>query len=192
MSIIHERIVEISKKHGLSHNGGNLTCASIIEEIYSNKKEDEPFILSCGHNSLSLFCVLEKRYGYDAEELYLKHGTHPNRDMEHKIWCSTGSLGHGILIGCGMALANRNRNVYVLISDGEAFEGTMWECANVIHKYQIHNLKIHMNWNHWGAYDRVEKPFIDRVCEIFPTIQIHETNVEEFGLTGQSAHYCKL
>jgi transketolase len=193
MSSIQERIISISKKHGLSHNGGNLTCASIIEEIYSIKKEDEPFVLSCGHNSLSLFCVLEKMYGFDAEQLYLKHGTHPNRDMEHKIWCSTGSLGMGIGISCGMALANRNRDVYVLISDGEAFEGICWEISNVIRKYNITNLKIYFNFNGFGAFDEIDTKFGERVIDLFyPNINLRVTRFEDYGLSGQSAHYCKL
>ena len=189
MSIIHDRILEISKKHNLSHLGSNLTATNIIADIYFEKKEDEPFILSCGHSFLGLAVLLEQHYGFDAEQLYLKHGTHPNRSIEDKIYCSTGSLGMGISIALGMAIANRDKNVYCLISDGESFEGVIWEVANVVRKYEITNLKLYCNYNGWSAYDMVNIDFINRLELIFPNIKIVSTSVENYGLTGQSAHY---
>jgi len=192
MSKLEVRIIKISKKHGLSHNGSNLTCVGIIDEIYSIKKDDEPFILSCGHSFLSLAVVLEKYYGFNAEELYLKHGTHPNRDMEHKIWCSTGSLGHGFLISIGMAIANPNKKTYCLISDGEMFEGAIYEGANVISKYKIDNLVVYLNFNGLSAYDEVPETMKDKIKALMPNINIVDTKVEDYGLTGLSAHYCKL
>ena len=140
MNRLHNRIIEISKKHHLSHLGSSLTSCDIIDEIYRVKKENEPFILSCGHSGLGLYCVLEKHYGFDAEKLYLKHGTHPHRDLGDKICCSTGSLGMGLGIAVGMALADRSKNVYCLISDGEMYEGSIYEAANVIKKYNVTNL----------------------------------------------------
>ena len=192
MSIIHDRIIDISKKHGLTHLGGCLTSADIIDQIYSVRQKDDPFILSCGHNALALYVVLEKYLGLDAEALCLKHGTHPNRDIADGIYCSTGSLGWGLVISLGMAMADRNKNVWCLISDGESFEGTIWECANVMHRYKVDNLKIHLNWNGWAAYHSVSRDFIERVKGIFPKIIIHETSVEKYHLKGQSAHYVKI
>lgn len=192
MNELHERIIEISKKHHLAHLGSNLTSVNIIDEIYSIKKPDEPFVLSMGHAGLSLYCILEKYYGFDAEKLYLKHGTHPNRDLSDKIFCSTGSLGHGISIACGMALADRTKNVYCLISDGESFEGIVFESANVIRKYNVTNLKLYINWNKFSAYDSVPDWMLTNICTIFPEINVRHTNVEDYGLTGLSAHYITL
>lgn len=193
MNALHNRIIEISKKHNLSHLGSCLTAVNIISDIYFLKKEDEPFILSCGHSFLGLAVVLEQHYGFDAEKLYLKHGTHPNRDLEDKIYCSTGSLGQGLGIALGMAMADRTKNVYCLISDGESFEGIVWEVANVIYKYEVDNLKVYCNWNGFGAYDKMEPGQEERLSQIFDwNIKIIRTNVEDYGLTGQAAHYCKL
>lgn len=192
MNSLHRRIKEISKKHKLSHLGSCLTAVDIIDRIYVNKHEGEPFVLSSGHAGLALYVVLEKHLGKDAEALYLKHGTHPNRDIEDGIYCSTGSLGWGLTIALGMAMSNKERNVHVLISDGEAFEGTTWETANVMHRYSVDNLKVHLNWNGWAAYHSVGRKFIERVIAIFPSIKIHNTTVEDYGLSGQSAHYVKL
>jgi transketolase len=192
MNGLHKRILEISRKHNLSHLGSCLTAVDIIDGIYAKRKEDEPFILSCGHSALALFVVLEKYLGKDAEALCLKHGTHPTRNLGDGVYCSTGSLGWGLPIALGMAMADRKRLVHCLISDGEAFEGTIWETANIMHRYKVDNLKVHLNWNGWAAYHCVKRDFIERVLAIFPKIQLHETTVENYGLSGQSAHYCKL
>jgi len=152
----------------------------------------EPFVLSCGHASLALYVVLEKYLGVNAEELYQKHGTHPNRDIENGIYCSTGSLGWGITIAAGMAFADRDKNVWCLISDGEAFEGSIWEVANVMHRYKLDNLKVCLNWNGWSAYHSVSRNFVERVKAIFPSISVCETDVKDYGFKGLEAHYVKL
>jgi len=188
--MLHKRIREISKKYGLLHLGSNLTSVDIIDEIYAIKNKDDKFVLSCGHSSIALYVVLEKYYGIDAEELYLKHGVHPGRDQF--IDCSTGSLGLGLPIALGMALADKRRNVYCLISDGEAFEGTIWETANVMRKYLLKNLYVYLNFNGWSAYDSVEKWMINNLTTVMPSIIVKMTRVEDYGLEGLSAHYVRL
>jgi transketolase len=189
MNTIKNRILDISKKHNLSHIGSCMTAADIISDIYFDKKKDEPFILSSGHAGLALYCVLEAYHGQDAEELYLKHGTHPNRDLADGIYCSTGSLGLGLSIALGMAISNKDRNVYCLISDGESFEGICYEVANVIHKYKVSNLKIYLNYNGFAAYDSVGQDHINRLKVLFPEMKVIKTNVEDYGLKGLEAHY---
>jgi len=192
MNILHDRIIEISKKHHLSHLGSNLTAVDIIDEIYQIKKEDEPFILSCGHCGLGLYTVLEKYYDFDAEKLYLKHGTHPHRDLTDKIYCSTGSLSNGLMIALGMAISNKNKNVYCLISDGEIYEGVCWEVANIMRKYKVENLKVYLNFNEWAAYDSVPQWMVDNIIRIMPCIEVWHSKVEDYGLNGLSAHYVTL
>jgi len=192
MNELHSRILSISKQYGLSHLGSCLTSVDIIDEIYKTRQFDEPFILSSGHAGLALYVVIEKYYGIDAEYLFRLHGTHPDRDIANKIYCSTGSLGHGIGIALGMALADRSKNVYCLISDGECFEGSIWESANVIRKYKVNNLKIHLNYNGYSAYDKVDRRMVGLMCEIAPTITVHYTDVRDYGLEGLKAHYVKI
>jgi transketolase len=136
--------------------------------------------------------VIEKYEGINAEEIYKKVGAQPHRNKECGICCSTGSLGQGLPIALGMALADRTKNVYCLISDGEMFEGTMWETANVMRKYKVTNLKIYLNFNGWAAYDKVEEWMLNKVMDIFPTIRVRRTKVEDYGLKGLSAHYIQL
>lgn len=189
---LHQRIREISKKHNLSHVGSCLTACDIIDEIYQKRKEDEPFILSCGHAGLALYVVLEKYLGKDAEALYLKHGTHPNRDLGDGIYCSTGSLGLGLPIALGMAMADRSKKVWCLISDGEATEGTIWEVARNICRQEVTNLKIYLNYNGWGAYGKVDFALLEDLFLLLPQMEVRRTSVKDHGFEGQEAHYAKL
>lgn len=190
MSILHDRIMEISRKYKLSHLGSCLTAVDIIDEIYSVKNKEDRFVLSCGHAGLALYVVLAKYIGgaLDAEELFKFHGVHPNRDCGG-IHCSTGSLGQGLPIALGMAMADRSRNVYCLISDGEATEGTIWEVGNVMRKYSVDNLKVYCNWNGWGAYDATDANIAYLLRKLIPGITIVFTSVQQYGFKGQDAHY---
>ncbi len=187
---LKDRIIEISRKHGLSHLGSCLTAVDIIAGIYEAMALKDKFVLSCGHAGLALYVVLE-RYGYDAEKLLHDCGIHPT--ITDGIHCSTGSLGQGLPIALGMAMADRHKDVYCLISDGECSEGSIWETANVMNKYAIRNLKIYVNYNGWGAYDPVPEELMIDVKMIIPSIKIINTDFSEFDfLNGQDAHYCTL
>lgn len=194
MNKLERRILEISHKLKLSHIGSCLSVVNVIDQIYGMKKKDEPFILSNGHAALALYCVLEKYEGQDAEALFHKHGVHPNRDPEAGIWASAGSLGHGLGIALGYAFSNKDRTVYVTISDGEAAEGSIWEALAVGRKYQLENLRIALIANGWGAYDPVDWEDLDtRINSFYPTMMV-KTNMFSYPdfLQGQDAHYIAL
>ena len=113
---LNKRILEISIKHKLSHLGSCFTTLPIIYEIYSKKRPEDKFVLSNGHAGLALYVVLEHFYNVDAEHLLETYGIHPERDIENFIDVSTGSLGLGITIATGMALANSNIKVYCIMN----------------------------------------------------------------------------
>lgn len=189
MNALEKRILELAHKHHLSHIGSCLAVVNTLDRIYSIKKKDEPFILSNGHAGLALYVVLEKYEGADAEELLLKHGVHPSKDTG--IWASTGSLGHGIGIAVGYALADRNRTVYVTISDGEAAEGSVWEALAVARKYELENLRVALIANGYSAYDKVEVDDLDiRINNFYPTLLV-KSNMFAYPdfMQGLSAHY---
>jgi transketolase len=101
--------------------------------------------------------------------------------------CSTGSLGHGLPIALGMALADRSRNVYCLISDGELAEGSIYEAYRVKWDYKVDNLKIYINHNGWGAYRTAE--VYDFFADDSDTVVV-KTNSDQLSfLKGQDAHY---
>ena len=188
---LKKRILEIAYKHKLGHLGSYLSAVPIIDEIYRNKSSEDIFILSSGHAALALYVVLEKYEGKNAEELFIKHGGHPHRDEKNGIYCSTGSLGLGITVAVGRALANKNRKVYVLISDGESAEGSVWEALRFIKESNLSNIQIYVNVNGYAAYDKVDvKYLVDRLKVFLPTINIRYTSVNQYSfLRGLNAHY---
>lgn len=184
MTPLERRILDISFRHELSHIGSCLTSAGIIDSIYARMGGRDKFVLSCGHAGLALYCVLEKYIlGRNAEDMLIKHGIHPNLDLPNNIDCSTGSLGQGICIALGIALADRSRNVYCLLSDGEVAEGSVYEALNVVEKYHVDNLKVYINFNGYSAYDKVE---------VIRANKVHFINTKDhwfMKLFGQEAHY---
>jgi len=188
---LKKRIVEIAYKHKLGHLGSYLSSIEIIDEIYSKMNKDDIFILSSGHASLAMYVCIEKYFGIDAEMLFLKHGGHPHRDEENKIYCSTGSLGLGLPIALGRALANPNRKVWVLISDGEAAEGSIWESLKTIQELNINNIEVFVNINGLCAYKEVDMDYISiRLKAFLPRIELRYTTVEQYPfLKGLNAHY---
>ena len=188
---LEKRIIDISFKYKTSHLGSCLTTVRLIDAIYQVKKPKDIFILSVGHAGLALYVVLEKNYGINAEYLFKKHGVHPNRDLGDKIIASTGSLGHGIGIAVGMAIANKKRNVYVLMSDGECAEGSVWEALRVASELRLDNLKVMVVCNGYSAYGKVDVNWLDmRLVNFFPVIcqRVNLYSGPEF-LQGLKAHY---
>ena len=188
---LKKRIVEIAYKHKLGHLGSYFSALEIIDSIYQKMNKDDIFILSSGHAALALYVCLEKYRGQDAEALFIKHGGHPHWDEEAGIFCSTGSLGLGITIALGRAVANKNRKVWVLVSDGECAEGSVWEALKTIVEQDITNIEVHVNANGYAAYRNVDLVYLEnRLKEFLPNIQIHYTSVEHFSfLKGLNAHY---
>ena len=188
---LKKRILEIAYKHKLSHLGSYLSAVDIIDEIYKSKNKEDIFILSSGHAALALYAALEKYEGKNAEELFLKHGGHPHRDEENGIYCSTGSLGLGIPVAVGRALADKNRKVHVLISDGESAEGSVWEALRFIKESNLSNIEVYVNVNGYAAYDKVDVKYLeDRLKAFLPTINIRYTSVNQYPfLRGLNAHY---
>ena len=190
MKKLYRRLLDICYENKLHHLGSYFSCIHIIDEIYKNKKDDDIFILSSGHSVVALYVVLEKYYGLDAVELHKKYGDHPKRNEVDKLHCSTGSLGMGITVAVGRALANPNRNVYCLLSDGECAEGSVWESLRFAFENKLSNLKIYVNANGWAAYDPVDLDYLEKRIKAFhPDVNFVRTTVEHFGLKGLHAHY---
>jgi len=140
---IRRRILEISQLHGAIHIGGAFSCLEMVDVIYHGlmRRTDDgnfcdDFILSKGHGTMVLYVILEKLGIMPSEEIEKyctasgRLGMHPDRGTPGII-TSTGSLGHGFGMGAGMALYekvfNGDRDVYVVMSDGELQEGSVWE-----------------------------------------------------------------
>lgn len=194
MSPLERRLFEITYNEKLIHLSSCLSALPIIEEIYAEKKEDEIFILSNGHAGLALYVVLEEKYGIDPVMLLHKHGIHPSKDLENKLFCSTGSLGSGLPIAVGRALADRTKNVYCMISDGEAAEGSIWEALRFAHVAKLDNLKIYANINGMSAYEYLDVDYlVQRLTTFLPTINIRISDPPEWPFAkGLLTHYYPL
>jgi transketolase N-terminal domain/subunit len=120
---LKNKILSISYRLKIPHVGSNITAIEILEEMFNVKNSEDVVIISAGHYALAYYVMLEKYYGIDAEALYENDGGHPHLDEKNYIFSSSGSLGLGLCVAVGRAFYNRNRDVYVLISDGECAEG---------------------------------------------------------------------
>ncbi|MDD5633650.1 MAG: transketolase [Candidatus Omnitrophica bacterium] len=158
---IRENILKISNKSGHGHIP---TCFSVVEVLYALYsiikcdpkdplyKNRDIFVLSKGHAALALYCILAQFGYFDIKKVYSlgsfmsDFGCHADRFKVPGIEVSTGSLGHGIGVATGMALALRiqksQRHVYTLIGDGEANEGAVWEAIMVASDLRLSNLTV--------------------------------------------------
>jgi transketolase len=194
MSELERRLIDITYQERLSHLSSTLSALPIIEEIYAEKKADEVFILSNGHAGLALYVVLEKYHGVDPVAMLHKHGIHPGRDPENHLYCSTGSLGSGLPIAVGHALATPNRQVYCMISDGEAAEGSIWEALRFIADNNITNLHVYANINGMGAYDMVDTQQLSHRLQAFlPRINLRFSDPHKWSFAEDLlTHYYVL
>lgn len=188
------RCLGISHKLGLTHLSSVLTSVDIIDKLFLAMGEDDKFILSNGHAFLALAVVLEKNGIADAEELAKRHGTHPNRDIDNKIWASTGSLGQGLPIAVGMAVARPDIDIYVLVSDGEMAEGSCWEALRIAGELRLENLKVACNANGYSALDKVDGDLLDARMQLFYPSLVVKTDMFKYPdfLQGVQGHYHKM
>lgn len=191
---LSRRIIDISYKRGLSHLSSCLTSVRLIDNMYQVKKDNEPFILSNGHAALALYVVLEKYFGKDADELFERHGVHPNRDLDDGIYCSTGSLGMGVTVAVGMAIADKTRNVWLLMSDGELAEGSCWEALRIAGDLRLENLRIMVNANSNSAYGKTNVDMLDARMQMFYPSLVVQTDMFKYPHYLQSfdGHYKTL
>jgi transketolase len=146
---VRRGILDLTFYGSSSHLGGSLSAVELLVALYfgamkidpqkPNMPERDRFILSKGHAAPALYAVMAERGFFPKEELktFCKNGTRLQKHIDmHKlpgIDASSGSLGQGLSIGIGMALAdrmdNKDRYVYVVMGDGELQEGQVWEAA---------------------------------------------------------------
>lgn len=158
---IRKEILKIAKASGHGHIP---TCFSVVESLYAvysimkhnpqnpQWEERDIFVLSKGHAALAHYCVLAHFGYFPIEKVYSfgafgsDFGCHADRFKIPGIEASTGSLGHGIGLAVGMALAfkikNTARKVYTIVGDGESNEGTVWEALLVADNLKLDNLTI--------------------------------------------------
>jgi transketolase len=187
------RLLDQSFKFNSHHLGSAFSALPIVLEIYAEKQKEDVFILSSGHAAAALYVVLEQEAKRDSSELFEKMGEHPHRDKSWDIYCTTGSLGMGIAVATGVAIADREKNVYCLVSDGECSEGVFWESIRFIKQNKLTNLYVYVNINGWAGYDKINsKELADEITSMNNLIKIRKTNNYPFEEFGLAAHYMNL
>lgn len=194
LTVLQARILELSRKHNLSHIGSNLSVLPILLEIQRLKRDTDILILDNAHAHLA-HLVLKEYFDSDffAEEKLVKYGIHCDRLAGCDI--SGGSLGHGIGIGIGLAVVNKVRDVYVVVSDGSMQEGSNWEALKIKDDLEVSNLKIYTNFNGYTAVRAFGSKQLytleKRMLEFCDDIKFRYTdNTERF--TGVEGHYIKI
>lgn len=157
---VRRHIIKTCITNGEGHVGSALSCADIITVLYkdimkinlNNDKDPDRdyFILSAGHKCLALYGALIERGIEDPKilETYNKMDTlipgHPYKNLLKGVDFSTGSLGHGLSLGCGLAFGvkylKKSNRIYVLMGDGEQGEGSVWEAASIASHHKLDNI----------------------------------------------------
>ena len=158
---IRRDLIKLSSENGGYHYGGCFSCVEILIALFDKVMEGyvyadrwgDRFILSKGHACWGYYVLLRER-GFNP-----KLEGHPSRDGEG-VHCSTGSMGHGLPTGIGMAMAKKLKGeegkVYILMGDGECQEGTTWESLLIASKYKLDNLVVIIDKNRIQGSGRVE------------------------------------
>lgn len=168
---IRYEIIKMAFKGQASHVGSSLSCVDLIVSLYNSFLNIDPkdpqnsnrdrFILSKGHAVSTLYAILAYKdfFSKNLLETFNLDGStmpeHPTPRCVPGLEAATGSLGHGLSLGIGHALAakilKQNYKVVVLLSDGECNEGSVWEAAMFAPAKKLNNLICIVDYNKWQA-----------------------------------------
>ena len=172
---LRRHVVRMCSRGGSSHVGSGLSIADIIAVLYGGVLRIDParpewserdrFILSKGHAGACVYAALAERGFFDVSVLdaHYRNGSNLSGHVSHKgvpgVERSTGSLGHGLGIGAGMAFNLKHmggsQRVFVVLSDGECDEGSVWEAALFAGHHRLENLCAVIDYNKLQSIGRV-------------------------------------
>lgn len=214
--LIRRHGVEMTHLSGGSHIGAVMSVADIIAVLYAdvmNYRANEPkwdrrdrMILSKGHAGASIYAALAESGFFPVAELktHYANGSRLSGHVSHHlpgVDFSTGSLGHGLSAGVGMAYAIKKEykdcRVYVVLGDGECNEGSIWEAAQFARHYKLDNIVAVVDYNHMQSMD-----FCDNTLEVvnmknkwkafgWNVIEIDGNNHNELKIAFEKAKMCK-
>lgn len=183
---IRENALRMVHRASASHIGTGLSMADILAVLYSGVANVDPrnprapdrdrVILSKGHGAAAFYAALAEAGYFEASELdtFCKDGSPFAGHVSHHVAgvdFSTGSLGHGLSLGCGVALGfKRDRKAgraFVVLSDGECDEGSIWEAVLFAPHHRLDNLVAIVDYNKIQSFGTVKEvldlePFADK------------------------------
>ena len=159
------------------HPGGSLSCSDILAVLYFNEMNINPlkpddksrdrFVLSKGHSAPALYATLAERGYFSKDDLITLRNIdsvfqgHPDMNKVPGIDMTTGSLGQGLSVANGMAIASKmdkmGYRVYCLVGDGELEEGQIWEAAMTSSKFNLDNLCVIVDCNELQLIGKTEE-----------------------------------
>jgi transketolase len=169
ISRARERLLKMHYESGVGHIGGNLSALDCLMVLFSETMTDnDRFILSKGHSAGALYVSLWAAGKLSDEQLktFHKDGTllsgHPPSHGIDDILFATGSLGHGLSLSCGLALARKlkkdvDSHVYCVTSDGEWQEGSTWEALIFAQHHRLGNLSVLIDVNGLQGFGSTEE-----------------------------------
>lgn len=152
---LRKKVLDLALETGEAHIGGAFSEIEILLALFDSiLKPEDKFILSKGHACYPLYILLREK-GCNP-----KIQGHPDLDEKNCIYCTTGSLGHGLPMGIGMAFARKIKSkpgkIYVLLGDGECHEGTTWESSLIANHHKLDNLVVIVDYNKLQALDKTD------------------------------------
>jgi len=206
---IRAQVLKMTHRAKSSHVGSSLSIADLLAVLYGsilkinpknqNWEERDRLVLSKGHACAGLYAVLAEVGYFPPENLetYYQNGSYLAGHITHTavpgVEVSTGSLGHGLSIACGMALAGKqdakNYRVFTILSDGECDEGSIWEAVLFAPHHHLDNLVAIVDYNKIQSIGRVEEvlnlePLADKWKAFgWSVVEIDGHNFEEIQKT---------
>lgn len=184
---IRKNAIKMVNHAHASHLGGILSCADIVAVLYADAARVNPndpkdpsrdrIVLSKGHNGAAIYVALAELGFFDKALLktYGDNGGMFSCHISHKevpgVEISTGSLGQGVCVACGFAIAakrkHKSHKVYAIVGDGECNEGSVWEMAMLASQEKLDNFTVIVDRNYQQAMGRIEEvintePFADK------------------------------
>jgi transketolase len=209
---LRKLIIECLQHEQRGHVGSSMSLVEIIRVLYDdimkfnskkpNLESRDRFILSKGHGCLALYIMLYEKKFISKKQLISVGkfdsilGGHPEHIVPG-IEFSTGALGHGFSIACGVALSakikKQKHKIFALMGDGEINEGSVWESALSVSKYKLNNLITIIDYNKFQSYGPLEET--SNMCEIkkkwesfgFDVIEINGHDVNKIKQTFKIA-----
>ena len=186
-SFLRKICLQMSHDTSASHIGSIFSMMDILVYIYYSGllRAEDKFILSKGHAVLGLYAALHD-LGVISQEQFNSYRVNGSELIEHPsirvagINVSTGSLGHGLAISIGLAMAKPTEHVYCIMGDGECQEGSVWESAIIASRLKLKNLTIVVDSNKYQGYsDSSEQLFPSNiVAKMFAVLNFHVTEID--------------
>lgn len=196
------------------HIGSTMSLIEIFRVLYDNiiffeqsninNPARDRVLLSKGHGCIAQYILLADKNFFSKETLksFCKYdsilGGHPERGHVPGVEASTGSLGHGLAIGVGIAVASKIKNlsnhVYIVVGDGEINEGSIWESALAASHHKLDNLTLIVDYNKIQSYGLVAdvlglEPIVDKFVAFgFETHEVDGHDVEKLRKVFSISH----